>query len=186
MATFSCWTIGPANTSKCGHLFGKDDKIGISPVYSWMNFILTTGIGIFGFINMNMNTDLNYEYYSCLIFAIPNSFSPAIFLAILVTMIFLLHGDVISRDQCSTCCIPNCKSNQFTFLNTENMNEEFPTQETSSMNQTSPTTNDCWVWDCTGCRICLSYFFVVILIADSMLAIYGALALHSLCTWDDD
>ena len=177
MATFSCWTIGPANISKCGQLFGKDDKIGISPVHSWMNFILTAGIGIFSFINMNMNTrSLNESYYPCLIFAIFNSFIPAIFLAILVTMIFLLHGDYIS------CCLKRstCKSNQFTFLNTTNMQEEFPIQETSSMNQTSPT-NNCCVCSCTCFRNCLSYFFVVILLADSMLAIFGAFMLHSIC-----
>ena len=186
IATFSCWTIGPANISKCGDLFGKDDKIGISPVHSWMNFILTTGIGIFSLIDMNMTTrNLNEEYYSCWIFAISNSFFPAICLAILVTMIFLLHGDYIS------CCIPNCKSNQYTFLNTANMQEEFPIQETSSMNQTSPTNNCCSCCSCcscTCCRKCLSYFFVVILLADSMLAIFGALALHEFCyeDWDWD
>ena len=175
IATFSCWTVGPANISKCGHLFGKDDKIGISPVHSWMNFILTTGIAIFSFIDMNMNTkNPKGEYYPCLIFAISNSFMIAIILAILVTMIFLLHGDYISCCQRST-----CKSNQFTFLNTSNMQEEFPIQETSSINQTSPTTNNCCsCCRCTCCRKCLSYFFVVILLAYSMLAIFVALILH--------
>ena len=157
MATFSCWTIGPAKISKCGHLFEKNEKIGISPVHSWLNFILTTGIAIFSYYNIH-----SYLFF----------FFPIMALAILVTMIFLLHGDYILCCKCCKCCscctISNCNNNvQYTFLNTANMEEEFPVQETTNQPSPSPSpspTNMSCICSCNCCRNCLSYFFVALLI----------------------
>ena len=47
IATFSCWTIGSANTKKLSQLFKSKEKIAISPVYTWMNFMITAGASIF-------------------------------------------------------------------------------------------------------------------------------------------
>ena len=157
MATFSCWTVGPAKISKCGHLFGKDEQIGISPVHSWMNFILTTGLLIFHFIDL-------------ILFI----FFPTMVLAILVTMIFLLHGDYILCCQCcsgcSCCTISNCNNIQYTVLNTTTMEEEFPIQKT--MNQPTPIpSNMCCICSSNCCRNCLSYFFVSLLIASLFIGI---------------
>ena len=185
MATFSCWTIGPANISKSGHLFGKDYKIGISPVHSWMNFILTTGIAIFNFTDFHLSSFSNsHDSYDsdtiCFTLLITDTFAPAMPLAILVTMIFLLHGDYISyiykcdRIACCYCSqITNCNSNQFTFLNTETMEEEFPIQESSSTNQTSPTNMCSCICSSKYCRNWLSYFFAVLLLFYCFFALFS-------------
>ena len=157
MATFSCWTVGPAKISKCGHLFGKDEKIGISPVHSWMNFILTTGLIISHFIDL--------PYWPL--------YFPTTVLAILVTMIFLLHGDYILCCKCCSCCscctISNCNNNvQYTVLNTTTMEEEFPIHETTNRPSPSPTNMSC-ICSCNCYRNCLSYFFVSLLIASLLI-----------------
>ena len=141
MATFSCWTIGDSKISKCGNLFGKDEKIGISPVHTWMNFILTTGLAIFSFTKFILKEtdpdgDIFYISISTSIF-----FGTLMALPILVTMILLLHGDHISCCLCCTCCTSNCKSNQYTLLNTANMQEELTIQEDT--NQQSPFNKCC-------------------------------------------
>ena len=141
MATFSCWTIGPAKISKCGHdhLFDKDEKIWVSPVHSWLNFILTTGIAIYNFVD-----------YTTSIF-----FVPTIVLTILLTKIFLLHGDYIL---CCTCC--KCNNNlQYTVLNTANLEEEIPIQETTNQPSLQRPSPPCPSLSCNW----LSYFFVGLL-----------------------
>ena len=135
---FSLWTIGPVSKSEsksCCQLF-KQEKLGISAKFTWINFILSMVCSVV--TSLLLVFDLNSRADFPLICVI---LAPMIII-LLITMVSLLHGDSLNNFWCCCfkwqyywCdCCKNCVVTKYSVLNLATMEEDSEMQEI--LNQT--------------------------------------------------
>ena len=128
IATFTFWTIGPISKSKsksCCQLF-KQEKLGISSKYTWINLALTL-------VCLNVANLILGDYDSVII----SLGTQVIFqIVLLITFVSLLYGD--SLNNFWICCLKqrfywcgcnNCVTTQYSVLNLSTMEEDSEMQE---------------------------------------------------------
>ena len=162
IATFSCWTIGSANTKKLSQLFKSKEKIGISLVYTWMNFIITAGASIFNTLFLMTDSEVflsQFPEFKCIFI----TYLPPVIIFIAITLLMGTYtGKYSSSDYC--CCLGNCSNTQHTILNVTTMEEDIVIQE--MMNQSTNTDKNtkmdrCFRWF----LYCFAFLLVVSILA---------------------
>ena len=151
IATFSCWTIGSPNTTKLSQLFKSKEKIAISPVYTWMNFIITAGASIFNtlFLMTDSKALSQFPEFKCIFI----TYLPPVIIFIMITLMMGTYS--LSSDYC--CCLGNCSNTQHTILNVttmEMMNQSTNTDENTKMDR-------CFRWF----LYCFAFLFLVSILA---------------------
>ena len=131
IAMFSLWTIGPVSKSKsksCCQLF-KQEKLGISVKFTWINFTLSLGCSVATSVLWASD---RRDTITMILFWIP--LLPMIFI-VLITLVSILHGD--SLNNCRCCCkwlhywcgCKNCVTTKYSVLNLVTMEEDAEMQE---------------------------------------------------------
>ena len=150
IATFSCWTIGSPNTTKFNQLFKSKEKIAISPVYTWMNFIITAGASIFNTLILMTDSEVLSQFpeFKCIFI----TYLPPVIIFIAITLLMGTYtGKYSSSDYC--CFFGNCSNTQHTILNVTTM-ESTNTDEHTKMDR-------CFRWF----LYCFAFLFVVSILA---------------------
>ena len=136
---FSLWTIGPiskSETKSCCQLF-KQEKLGISAKFTWINFILSMVCSVVTSLLLVFDLDSRAEDYVTIWIIL----APMIII-LLITMVSLLHGDSLNNFWCCCFkwqyywfdCCKNCVVTKYSVLNLATMEEDSEMQEI--LNQT--------------------------------------------------
>ena len=133
ISMFSLWTIGPVSKSEsksCCQLF-KQEKLGISAKFTWINFILSMACSVVTSLLLDFDPDLRTDFSLILIIL------PPMIIILLITLVSLLHGD--SLNNCWCCCFKrqyywcicckNCVTTKYSVLNLVTMEEDAEMQE---------------------------------------------------------
>jgi hypothetical protein len=132
ISMFSLWTIGPVSKSEsksCCQLF-KQEKLGISAKFTWINFILSMVCSVVTTLLLAFDLYSQGDYYGTIWIIL----APMIII-LLITLVSLLHGDSLNKCCCfkwqyywCNCC-KNCVITKYTVLNLATMEEDSEMQE---------------------------------------------------------
>ena len=161
ISMFSFWTIGPvckSDSKSCCQLF-KQEKLGISTKFTWINFMLSMACSVV--------TSLLIAPYFLLIWII---LAPMIII-LLITLVSLLHGDSLNNFWCCfkwqyywCVCCKNCVTSKYSVLNLVTMEEDAEMQEV--MNKTKSGCHS--RKHCFNCCINLFMVFLIVLLVLSV------------------
>ena len=136
ISIFSLWTIGPVSKSEsksCCQLF-KQEKLGISVKFTWINFILSMVCSVVTSWLLASDLDLQADYRT-------SNFNLALLapmiIILMITLVSLLHGDSLNNFWCCCfkCqyhwfdCCKNCVITKYSVLNLATMEEDSEMQE---------------------------------------------------------
>ena len=171
ISMFSLWTIGPVSKSEskgCCQLF-KQEKLGISAKFTWINFILSMACSVATSLLLAFDLDLQFVGFGL----IWNILVPMIII-LLITLVSLLHGDSLNNFWCCCfkmqyywCdCCKNCVITKYSVLNLATMEEDIEMQE--MMNKTpnfeEQERGSHSRKHCINCSQCCMIFLIVLLV----------------------
>ena len=176
ISMFSFWTIGPVSKSEsksCCQLF-KQEKLGISVKFTWINFILSIACSFVTTLVIEFDLDLPKDFPIIWIYLTP------MVIILLITLVSLLHGD--SLNNCRCYCkwkwgCKNCVTTKYSVLNLVTMEEDAEMQEI--MNKTpnfEEQENGSYSRKhCINCSQCCMILLIVMLVL-TVLLILGFIA----------
>ena len=180
ISMFSFWTIGPVSKSEsrsCCQLF-KQEKLGISVKYTWINFTLSMACSVAASLfGGNVGG----------VFLLP------IIFILLITLVSLLHGDSLNKC-CRFCkwqyywcdCCKNCVITKYSVLNLATMEEDSEMQEI--MNKTpnfdEQESGSHTRKHCINCSQCCMILFIVLLVP--WLLVILSIGSFFAVIWDED
>ena len=190
IAMFSFWTIGPVSKSKsksCCQLF-KQEKLGISVKFTWINLTLSLGCTVANSWLLGSDSDLSFSAFIRSLFSLV-SLLPLTFI-VLITLISILHGD--SLNNCWCCCCrhywcgcKNCVTTQYSVLNLVTMEEDTEMQEimnkTPNFEEQENGSNS--RKHCINCSQCCMILLIVLLVLSVLLAIFFTLIALAIGFW---
>ena len=133
ISIFSLWTIGPVSKSEsksCCQLF-KQEKLGISVKFTWINFILSMVCSVVTTLLLAFDLYSKADYGIIWIILAP------MIIILLITLVSLLHGDSLNNFWCCCfkwqyywcVCCKNCVITKYSVLNLATMEEDSEMQE---------------------------------------------------------
>jgi len=169
ISTFSLWTIAPVSKSEsksCCQLF-KQEKLGISAKFTWINFILSMACSVVTSLLLDFDPGFRTDFSVMWITLAP------MIITLLITLISLLHGDSLKN-----CCCKNCVTTKYSVLNLVTMEEDLEMQEimNKTPNLEEQENGSYSRKDCINCSQCCMILLIVLLPLSVLFAIaYGFL-----------